>query len=712
MNKITKITNHITNLSLFAIIFIVPLYFAAFRETYDLFILNKQAIFHVLLAIGIISQLFYFFNNPKQLINYFQQNRTIILFIILISLSFIASTALSIHPQKSLWGSSARQEGLYSLINYNLFFILLIFYLNKNKWLKIKRLIIAALISSFFVCLYGLMQYFGFDFLVWKKMNFVFGRIISSLGQPNFLGHYLIIIIPLTIYSLFFIFKKFLTRFFILILIIMQMTCLIFSYSRAAWLGFLAGLILFLIFKKDVLYNIFLRKNKLLKLFLVICAFIILIFANSNLGFGQRLVSIFDTSTGTTKVRLLTWSSAINELKNMDTQRLLFGYGPETLQSIFAKHYKVEWAIYETINVYPDRAHNIILDSLLQFGVIYCYIIILFYHYILAQSLKFLKEKKDKLKDKEYWIIITCILILISYFINNLFSFSLIVTSIYLYLVLSILIVAIINDQAIKQSSNSTVTQLKCKARRLLICIILSLVVIYAVYIYDIKAIKADYYYMLAEKSNTSNNCDTTLHNIEKAIKNNPKSTFYKENYIKHSINCLDNLTNSRARYELSKKIVNVIMAINPSEYTLGTINNFAHAYSLLGVFVSPQYYELAYKEYDKIIKINPYFTTVYRDLAKMNLWQKKYDQAIINLNEFYKVIPPLSNHNLIRDHREEIESELLIGYKINGDIYSEIKEYDKADTYYNLALKIDPGNDEIRKKIKKIKLQISNTEN
>ena len=711
-NKINKILNFTIEFSILAIIFIVPIYFATAQETYSLFILNKQVIFHCLLAIGWASQLLII--NYQFLINFLKQNKLLFLLISLLLLSFLTSTIFSIHPGQSLWGSFERQEGFYSFINYLLFFALLVFHLNSpqqntKSFDKIKRLIIAVMLSSFVVTSYGILQYFGLDFLDWKNSDLPFQRVVSTLGQPNFLGHYLIMVIPLTVFGLFFITKKNLPRFFVSLLVAIQLTCLSITYSRAAWVGFAAGLIVFFILNK---------KTSIYKNILIMsCALIILLFIGNSLNFEHRIKSILNIETGSNKVRMLTWGAAINEIKNSSLPRLLFGHGPETQHSIFAKHYKSEWGIYETINVYPDRTHNNILDTILQFGILYCFIAVWLYSYILHQSLKFLRKdsnisvKSEKSDETQwsYWLILMCLIILISYFINNLFSFSLVTTSVYFYLVLAILLHVTHNMEHITQSMRK-VEHMRWNAFKLLRVMRYVLYFtcysyyVLCVFFYDIKSIKADYYYMNADRARLQDDCNSTLENIEKAIKLNPRSNYYKEDYITNSTNCLGKLENSQQRHELSEKIINIINAIPTQEYNIGTLNTFARAYALLGAFVNPQYYDMAYVMYNEVVKINPYFTTVYRDLAKLNLWQENYDQALVNLDQFFKVTPPLDHPNLIQDHREEIELELLVAYKISGDVFYIKKEYTKAINSYRMALSIDPNNLEVRHKIASIK--------
>jgi O-antigen ligase len=104
------------------------------------------------------------------------------------------------------------------------------------------------------VSLYALLQYLGLDFFLWSETPSVTGRAFSSLGQPNFLGHFLAINIPIIIFSLVFLTKKKFYKFLVFLVLLLNLSALVISLSRAAWLALFFGLIfsflVFLIIKK------------------------------------------------------------------------------------------------------------------------------------------------------------------------------------------------------------------------------------------------------------------------------------------------------------------------------------------------------------------------------------------------------------------------------------------------------------------------------
>ncbi|MDR3256601.1 MAG: O-antigen ligase family protein [Endomicrobium sp.] len=129
-----------------------------------------------------------------------------------------------------------------------LVFILVSEFDDNKKILRIKDWLI---IASYIVCLYGLLQiidyYFfpapptsGLDPFGWRQ---AFGkRIMSTFGNPNFFGDFLIVMSPI-ILSLF-VYKR---KFYLAFLWILIAICAYQTISKGAWLGFAVGFFVFAI---------------------------------------------------------------------------------------------------------------------------------------------------------------------------------------------------------------------------------------------------------------------------------------------------------------------------------------------------------------------------------------------------------------------------------------------------------------------------------
>src|SRR3989344_4348158 len=98
--------------------------------------------------------------------------------------AFSISTLASADVASSFWGSSARSDGLFTLIHFFFFFAMLASALEKNEWMRLFRF---SLFSSAFVSAYALLQYFGFPFVRASD-----GAIFGTIGNSAYLAMYLI----------------------------------------------------------------------------------------------------------------------------------------------------------------------------------------------------------------------------------------------------------------------------------------------------------------------------------------------------------------------------------------------------------------------------------------------------------------------------------------------------------------------------------------
>ncbi len=119
----------------------------------------------------------------------------------------------------------------------------------------VKRCVYALIGSSLIVSVYGIYQnYAGLLSTKWQDMEVFFrikGRAVSVFENPNVLGEFLILVFPITL-AMMMISKKLHERCFLFTAVVLQCWCLIFTWSRGAWIGCIAATVLFLfVSKKD-----------------------------------------------------------------------------------------------------------------------------------------------------------------------------------------------------------------------------------------------------------------------------------------------------------------------------------------------------------------------------------------------------------------------------------------------------------------------------
>jgi len=389
-----------------AAIFIVPLSFNIYGfNSYDL---PKVALFRFITLLMLASWLVSLAidrvlasqdtSNPPALSLHKFFTVSLVIPALLFAAVYLLTTITSMNPRLSLWGEYLRVQGTYTTLCYVLFFFLVAFNLRTKA--QFDRVVTVALLASLPVAFYGVLQHFGVDPIF--VLDGPMGRVDSTMGNPIFLGAYLIMVIPPTLARLLATLQMFLrdnqpllSRCLKLLqaagyalLLALQSVCLLYTRARGPWLGFLAGITLF-----TVLLSLRRRTRWLLVVTIAMSmAFVVLLVLLNlprtplerlqTLPYLSSLVIIDDlqATTGTVGVRLLIWQAEIELLRSrppiglrpdpLHFLRPLVGYGPEMMSGIFPTVYPPKLGHIEDRNALADRAHNHLLDLLIMNGAL------------------------------------------------------------------------------------------------------------------------------------------------------------------------------------------------------------------------------------------------------------------------------------------------------------------------------------------------------
>lgn len=304
--------------------------------------------------------------------NEFRLDKSVLVLIIFISLVMI-STIFSNNHIAAIWGKFRREEGLFAIIAYILLFILARIYYKDNK----KHSILIG-ISALIVSVYGISQYFGIDPIPRDEIRlFWSGRAFSTMGNPNFLGTYLVLMLPLPIFQFL---KE--SKYISLLISSIIYLCLLLTFTRSALLGFavIMGFVLFFVIKKKYLWK------KYLMLILVFFSITVFVNEESNGRLYGRILSIgndaqvfLDREEGYEKAganRIYIWLRTIDLIKESPW----VGYGLENLEPVFVEKYSDEMMeIYGKVYL-VDRAHNEYLHIAVSSGIpaLIAYLIFIF----------------------------------------------------------------------------------------------------------------------------------------------------------------------------------------------------------------------------------------------------------------------------------------------------------------------------------------------
>jgi len=343
---------------------------------------------------------------------------------LLFVLAYVLSTALSVVPRVSFWGSYQRLQGTYTTFSYIIIFFMVLSTLRRRE--QLGRLINTIIITSLPIAIYGILQHYGRDPLPWGGDTTT--RVAANMGNAIFVAAYLIMAIFLTIERLISSFAilmdeergtishAMLTGAYMAVLVA-QLLAVFFTQSRGPWLGLLAGLYVFVLLGLISLRRraedqsplngrevakaagiafisapvgglpvyavlaIMKRGLRWMWLSWVIQAVLGMLFlvvfniSGSPLAplrempYIGRLGQVFETEGGTGRVRVLIWEGVV-DLLQQDAGRTLVGYGPEAMYVAYNPVYPPELAHYEARNASPDRSHNETFDALVMTGVI------------------------------------------------------------------------------------------------------------------------------------------------------------------------------------------------------------------------------------------------------------------------------------------------------------------------------------------------------
>lgn len=243
------------------------------------------------------------------------------------------------------------------------------------------KCVIGAVISCTLTALYGLYQnFFGTLATTWQDVDMfsqIEGRVVSTFENPNVLAEYLIMMLPLMLVAVI-LSKKPRARFALLLATAATGGCLVYTWSRGAWLGFLIGMLIFLL-----LYS----KKTLTALLLCLLGVPFLPFVLPD-SIVQRFTSIGNMGDSSTSYRVNIWRGVIDMLGDFWQSGIGIGYRP------FREIYP--FYSLEAIEAAP-HSHNLYLQITVELGIVGLLVFIALLFFYTQSSLSL--HKKDSRRE-------------------------------------------------------------------------------------------------------------------------------------------------------------------------------------------------------------------------------------------------------------------------------------------------------------------------
>jgi putative inorganic carbon (HCO3(-)) transporter len=233
------------------------------------------------------------------------------------------------------------------------YFVIINVIRTKKQWMSLIKIFIC---SAFLVAVYGVIQnFFGTSstesWLDEKMFTGIERRVYSFFNNPNVLGEFLVLTIPVVVALIWNKLKDSHKVLFSVILVFM-VACMIFTWSRGAWLGMMIALALFLVIsdKRWVPAGI-------LVLFLVPVG----LYLTGNAAILERFMSIGNTADTSTAYRVSIWQASIEMISDFLVGGI--GIGSDAFTVIYPS-YALSGANFAL------HSHNLYLQILVETGLI------------------------------------------------------------------------------------------------------------------------------------------------------------------------------------------------------------------------------------------------------------------------------------------------------------------------------------------------------
>ena len=303
-----------------------------------------------------------------------------------LSLTYLVSSCFSINPVPSLWGAYEPMEGLFSFGCGLVLLVAILTHLRRRE--QLDRVLTAIIVPGLPIALYGLLQRAGY------APSPMGARVTSLMGNPIFLGAYLLLTLPVLIWrigGLISDLRRGVKSWRLVgvgvygLVLFSEGLVFLFTESRGPLLGLVAGAFFFLVSLG------ILRRSRAIILGgagAVIAGLTLLVLLNlpngplqrwTSLPVLERISQIFSREEAIKSIRAGYWGAAIRIMRSerplafptdghdsYHALRPVIGYGPETVLSVLPREYTHPG----TDPPLTNRLHNLALDTWLSLGAV------------------------------------------------------------------------------------------------------------------------------------------------------------------------------------------------------------------------------------------------------------------------------------------------------------------------------------------------------
>jgi putative inorganic carbon (HCO3(-)) transporter len=676
------------------------------------FITGKNFAFRIIVELSAVLWLGLIYLKKEYRIGNSQMTIFILLF------TFITGLAdmLGVNPYNSFWSNYERMEGYITVLHLTLYFMIIKSILKTERDWKIyfNLIIIAGLFVSIFAFLLPSASNISPDF----GREYV-SRVYSTIGNPPFLASYLLLVVFIGFF-LFFITERKYFRFIYILPVTVYFIAIYFTASRGAVVAAFAGMImcglLSLYSKTGMSWKAKIQISVSVLLIMSLIAIVFFMtFRSSDVLKSDKTLSRFSAiySDQSVKSRISTWRMAWNGIK----ERPLLGWGQENYSGI----YTVNTIPVFDNNVIVDRAHNIMIDWLVNAGLLglLSYLAIFYSAFLVVWS----TYRRKRIKKPVFIATFTALAV---YFIQNMFTFDTINSYLIFFSILAYIdSVGEINaEKSLMENAETVQNNIIIKSLGLvLISMILLLPLVYHLHYKPSKVSKLAV--RITREFPRYKSFSVLLNDFNHALSYKTfGSTDIRIRMLMASsqIRKHDLFAFEGASEFIQRTIEELEKGLEYNRYNINYISSMIKFYYELAR-LEPSFVPKAEQLIKKIIDIYPGYEGLYYRLADVHLLNREYEEA-------FKIIDGLVDHDALNEKKQLRLAEVAVltsremtaeralekvrELRINRDIdiasgkkpvfsvnelyhlarkHVEIKNFDKALELYREIITISPPN-------------------
>lgn len=294
------------------------------------------------------------------------------------------SLFLSEIPIFSIWGSYQRHTGLITWFCLGI----LMWGVYQKEWSEkeIRKVLTAMAISGAVVGMIAILQV-SFPTL-WGGLDATSGRAFSTLGVPNFLGQWTLLLLPVT-YYLSQSAERTGERYGWVLAGLLQCAALFLSQNRTSL--FILGLVLL-----GYVFLLLWRMRSSWQKAAFVSTFLVLLVSFSY-AIVQRPDGLRSLAT-----REALYPMAVSAI----VDNPLFGYGLDTLYTVFSPRVPENLSDTESVHDVPDKVHQVLLDTLAETGLVGLFLLIWMFLSIAALGIVLVRSEDREVRQRSFALLL------------------------------------------------------------------------------------------------------------------------------------------------------------------------------------------------------------------------------------------------------------------------------------------------------------------